>query len=78
MLEITTAERVIDTELERQAGRETRVMQAISRDALASELVYLVAPPCIIRPCFIMTSPIAFIISPRIWSVCAIIFGSAF
>src|SRR5436309_2309711 len=39
---------------------------------------YFVAPPCIILPCFIMTSPIAFIISPRIWSMCAIIFGSIF
>src|SRR5262249_17771856 len=39
---------------------------------------WLVVPPRIIAPCFIMTSPIAFIISPRISSMCAIIFGSIF
>ena len=31
---------------------------------------------CIFLACFIMMSPIAFIISPRISIICAIIFGS--
>ena len=39
---------------------------------------YFLESPCIILPCFIMMSPITFIISPRIWSMCAIIFGSIF